>query len=270
MKQYGINTFNKLEHEEDKHEENILRRGFSVLHNVLSADKCDEYAKKIESVYEIQKRTFGEENLIKINELNTARMLFAYDEAFIDLIINEKIIKIIKKFLGENFILQLQNAIINRPQEAHHQTSWHRDIPYQEYTVSKPIAINVFYCLTDFNYETGGTILLPYSHLFPNAPSIEFFEKNAYQPNLKKGDMIIFDSWVYHRAGSNKSRIVRYGVNHLFTVPIIKQQIDIPKLLGGKFKENPLLYKILGYEFETPINVEDFRNRRIRKIKNDN
>lgn len=267
MKQYGISSFHKIEKEIDFHIENIKRRGYSILQGHLSKENCESFSSKIENVYQNQKTSFGEENLKKINELDSARMLFSEDSDFLNLIIDEEIIKIVTSILGENFILQLQNGIINRPKKEHHQTSWHRDIPYQEYTLSNPIAINVFYCLTPFNENTGGTLILPYSQLLPKAPSASFFEENAIQPNLNTGDVIIFDSWVYHRGGNNSSDIIRYGVNNLFTSPILKQQIDIPKLLNGKHSENPILYKLLGYEFETPLDVEDFRKKRQKKLK---
>ena len=269
MKQYGISGFHKVETDLDIHIENIKRKGFSVIKNHLNVDDCQKYCDKVEDVYQQQKEAFGEENLKKINEMNSARMLFAYDDEFLKLISDESILKIVSAFLGENFILQLQNGIINRPSAEHHQTSWHRDIPYQEYTLSNPIAINIFYCFTTFNKETGGTVLLPYSQLFDKAPSSPFFDENSIQPNLEPGDVIIFDSWVYHKAGNNTSEIVRYGVNNLFTNPILKQQIDIPKMLNGKHKENSSLRKILGYQFETPVSLEDFRTRRLNRYNND-
>jgi hypothetical protein len=48
-------------------------------------------------------------------------------------------------------VLHLQNGIINMPNEEHHQSSWHRDLPYQNWTSSEPLACNVFYCLDNFN-----------------------------------------------------------------------------------------------------------------------
>ena len=265
MKQYGISSFHKIEKEIDSHIENVKRRGYTILGGHLSKKNCEKFSSKIENIYQKQKTSFGELNLRQINELDSARMLFSEDSDFLNLITDEEILKIVSSILGENFILQLQNGIINRPKKEHHQTSWHRDIPYQEYTLSNPIAINVFYCLTPFNENTGGTLILPYSQLFAKAPSASFFTENAIQPNLNTGDVIIFDSWLYHKAGNNSSNIIRYGVNNLFTSPILKQQIDIPKMLKGKHNNTPILNKILGYKFETPISVEDFRQRRLQK-----
>lgn len=264
MKQYGISKFKEIHTSLDIHLENIERRGYSIISKHLSPKECKEYSARLEAIYNTQKESFGEENLQKINETDVARMCFAYDETFLNLITDKTILNIIENLLGKNFILQLQNGIINRPAKEHHQKSWHRDIPYQEYTTSAPVAINVFYCFTEFNTQTGGTVLLPYSHLFPTAPSVHFFEENCIQPELHPGDVLMFNSWVYHKAGNNTSDIVRYGLNNLFTVPIIKQQIDIPKMLKGKYSDDPLLFKILGYQFETPLDVDDYRKKRLK------
>lgn len=267
MKNYGISSFQKIENNLDVHIENIRRRGFTIVRNHVSNIECDEFSSKMENVYDRQQDSFGKENLIKINELNVARMLFASDSSFLKLIIDEKILEIVSSFLGENYILHLQNGVLNRPNKDHHQTSWHRDIPYQEYTLSNPISINVFYCFSPFNEKTGGTVFLPYSHLFSGAPSTEFFLENQIQPSLDKGDVIIFDSWLYHKAGYNSSDIVRYGVNNVYTTPILNQQINIPKMLNGMYKEIPMLNKILGYKFETSVNVDDYRKKRLFNTK---
>jgi ectoine hydroxylase-related dioxygenase (phytanoyl-CoA dioxygenase family) len=266
MKQYGISSFKDVsENNIAPHLESIKRKGFTVLKGILSLDECDKYSKELEKVYEKQEISFGKENLEKIQELDVARMPFAYDKSFLGLITEEKALELVREILGENFILQLQNGVINRNNKEHHQSSWHRDIPYQEYTTSDPISVNVFYCLSPFNNETGGTYFLPYSHLFSKAPSLTFFKENMLQPNLNAGDVIVFDSWVYHKAGYNSSDIVRYGINHVFTLPILKQQIDIPKMLGENYTDNQLLNKILGYTFDVKESVEAYRNNRLSK-----
>ena len=265
MKQYGISSFTELKSKLDFHLENIKRKGFTVLENILNVEQCNFFNNKVEKVYAEQESSFGREKLKQINELDIARMLFAYDSSFIDLITNEQTLEIVRAILGENFILQLQNGIINRNNDEHHQTSWHRDIPYQEYTTSNPISINVFFCMSPFNPKTGGTVFLPYSHLFPKAPSIEFLNENLIQPSLNPGDVVIFDSWVYHKAGINTSDITRYGINHVFTTPILKQQINIPNMLGGKYADDPKLANLLGYTFNIKNSVDQYRKTRLKK-----
>jgi len=265
IKSYGISDIHVVNNDFEKHIESIKLKGFTVLRNVLNNDRIEHFKNKIEKVYQIQVEEFGEDNLKKINETDLARALLAYDPDFLELLTEPNSNQIVKFLLGDNYILQLQNSIINRPNKQHHQSSWHRDIPYQEYILSKPICINVFYCLTRFNQETGGTILLPYSHKSEKFPSLNFIEENSLQPSLNAGDIVIFDSWVYHKAGYNSSDEIRYGVNQLFTSPIIKQQINLPEMLQGKYSKNKELHSILGYKYDVPKSVNEFRQNKLDK-----
>ena len=97
-----------------------------------------------------------------------------YDDFFFELFYNDLFIDITEKIIVKNFHLHLQNGIINTPEELHHQSSWHRDMPYQEWIISRPLALNAFYCLTDFTDKNGATYVLPYSHKFVSFPSDNF------------------------------------------------------------------------------------------------
>lgn len=268
MKQYGITQFKSLSDEQERHLENIRFKGYTILKSILTESECTNLCEKSESIYDSQVQEFGLENLKIISELDIVRAPFYYDDIFLFTIKNEYILNILRLLFKSHFILHLQNVIINRPHNDHHQASWHRDIPYQEYTVSNPIAISVFYCLSPFNDQTGATKILPYSHLISHFPSIEFAEDNAVLIEANPGDVVIFDSWIYHRATRNISNIVRYGVNHVFTVPILKQQIDFPKLLKGKYYDDLILRDLLGYSYQVATSVNDFRKRRLEKYLN--
>jgi ectoine hydroxylase-related dioxygenase (phytanoyl-CoA dioxygenase family) len=160
----------------------------------------------------------------------------------------------------------LQNGIINMPGEEHHQSSWHRDFPYQNWVSTEAIGCNVFYCLDDFSEETGGTFLLPFSHKMTHMPSVPYLEKHCIQINAKAGSAVLFDSMLFHKAGYNRSKTqIRRGVNHVYAKAIVRQQINLPEMLKGKYSEDPYLNMLLGYDAQTSLSVVDFRNRRIKK-----
>ncbi|CAG4999721.1 hypothetical protein DYBT9275_02288 [Dyadobacter sp. CECT 9275] len=97
-------------------------------------------------------------------------------------------------------------------------------------------------------------------------PSTEFVEKYSIQINAAPGSVILFDSMLFHRAGYNTSQQVRRGINHVYTKAIIRQQIDFPDLLGGRYSEDKFLNMLLGYGSPSVKSVEDFRTRRWNKI----
>ena len=117
--------------------------------------------------------------------------------------------------------------------------------------------------LNDYNNKSGSTVVLPFSHRLESMPSKKYVEKNQVSLIADAGSVIVFNSWLYHRAGLNKSGKVRTGINHLYAIPFIRQQIDIPRLLNGKFRDDPQLHKVLGYKWETPISVDEWRQKRL-------
>ena len=46
----------------------------------------------------------------------------------------------------------------------------------------------------------------------------------------------MFDSMLFHRAGSNRSGRPRRGVNHVYGLPFLKPPISFPRALGGRFR----------------------------------
>ena len=270
FKSYGINRATGELSKVEKILEELEIYGISAIPDFLSNEFCDKLITEARRIYDIQKKQFGEEQLAKINEKNLARMCLVESEVFADLACYSPTIEIIKKILGEYFLLNLQNAIINEPNEEHHQSSWHRDLPYQNFVSSVPLAINAFYCITEFNEKTGGTSFLPFSHKVDKLPSLEYVQKHLLQPSLPAGTLVLFNSMVFHCAGYNSSNQSRIGVNNLYTTPIIRQQIDLPTALKGKYKERKELSYILGYETPFAADVQEYRmNRLHRTIKSD-
>lgn len=243
-------------------------QGFTVLEDLLTSGQINYGRISLDKIYQQQETEFGYSELRSINELDVARCPFAYDDFFLkSIILNEKVVAFIKSHLGDYFLLHLQNGIINRPNLEHHQSSWHRDLPYQNYVVSKPIAIGVLVCLDVFSEETGGTFVLPFSHQLENIPSKEYLEKFQVQVSAKPGSAIVFNAMLFHRAGYNSSQLIRRGVNNVFSIPIIKQQIDLPRLLKGRYSDDHFLKRMLGYENQSPSSVNEFRTNRINRIK---
>jgi hypothetical protein len=72
---------------------------------------------------------------------------------------------------------------------------------------------------------------------------------------------------VFHRAGVNRSAAARLAVNHVIGLPILSQQIDIPRSLGGKWSDDPLLSKYLGYRWNPKPSVVEWRRAKIEGAK---
>lgn len=268
MKSYGINKSVVVSSKKELHLEEFYNLGYTVIENVINQPELTELRAELDRVYALQENEFGKENLKLINEENLARIPLAYSEMYAKLAARKDLISYVENILGNFFVLHLQNGIINMPNQEHHQSSWHRDLPYQNWTSSEPLACNLYYCLDEFNNETGATYILPFSHQFMAAPSTEYMESNSIQVNAPAGSVIIFNSMLFHKAGYNKStNVIRRGINHVYVKPIINQQIDLPSFLDGKYADDSFLSMLFGYQTKLSKSISEYRKLRFDKIK---
>ncbi len=267
MKAYGVNKQHVVSDELSKSIEEISIQGYTILQGVLSETELVNAREKLDQQNRNQEEEFGREQLEKISELNMVRCPLAQDKFFLDISLNKRVMEIVKKMVGEYVILHLQNGIINMPKKEHHQSSWHRDLPYQDFIISKPLALSALFCIDEFSLATGATFVLPSSHKLDLIPSDEFISKNETPALAPAGSVILFDSMLYHRAGYNSSDKIRRGINNIYVVPILKQQIDLPLMLQGKYSDDEFLANFLGYNSAVPADVKSWYAKRFEKLK---
>ena len=250
-----------------RHVEEITLRGLTVVQGCFSPDELEIWRQKIDSIYEQQEREFGRDCLAAIQELDVCRAPLLYDLDFVKLATHPKILAIVQHFLGEWFILNLQNATIVRPGITHHQTSWHRDFPYQNFIASRPLAINALLAIDEFSPESGGTHVVPFTHKIEVLPSDSYIEANRIESAIPAGSAIVFDSMLFHRAGFNRSAAVRRSVNHVYTIPTIKQQYDFPRALAEQEQKlEPAAVRLLGFAAQVPLDDKAWRNARAERL----
>ena len=83
--------------------------------------------------------------------------------------------------------------------------------------------------------------------------------------SAEPGSFIVFDSMVFHRAGENRSGRPRRGVNQVFSVPIVAQQISLPDALNGRCADDPALARLFGYDVTPARSVTAWRERRLAR-----
>jgi ectoine hydroxylase-related dioxygenase (phytanoyl-CoA dioxygenase family) len=263
---YGQVEQTKAEDNVSLHVEEITIRGFTIMPPLFSSAELTSWRQKIDTLYERQENEFGRDALAAIHELDVCRAPILYDFDFVRMVSHPRILAVVRQLLGEWFILNVQNAIIIRPATAHHQSSWHRDLPYQNYVISKPLAISALIAIDELSEETGGTHVLPFTHKSEVLPSNSYIDSNRVITTAPAGSVIIFDSMLFHRAGTNRSKIIRRAVNHVYTIPIIKQNYDFPRALGKQEKLDPLTARLLGYTSLVPLDDKAWRAIRAAKL----
>jgi ectoine hydroxylase-related dioxygenase (phytanoyl-CoA dioxygenase family) len=265
----GIVEVHENADEVDLLAEEVRETGHTVISGALDSAQLEEARERIDATYARQVEEIGGvERLDLIEETDVARSLLSYDDFFVEVAAHPRVRAVVERLLGTDYyVLMAQNGIINRPTEEMHQLKWHRDLQYRHFTSSRPLAISALHCIDDFTPETGGTHLLPGSHRSEHFPSEEFVERHELIADVPAGSVLIFDSMVFHRAGANTSGKVRRGVNHIYTLPMIQQQISLPSALGGRHSDDPRLRRLLGYESPPAANALEWRTQRVERAR---
>ena len=247
--------------------ESLRTLGYAVIDGGFGPDKLDQIGTGFDTAYRAFANANGGVDALKeIDEHNSIRAAFSYEKSLIDVANNPTVRGIVQGLIGGYQVLSQQNGVINPANaQEYNQGAWHRDLPYQHCVFSRPLAINALFCVDDFTAENGATLVLPGTHKIEAFPSAHFVAQAAVQVTAPKGSYILLDCMVYHTGSTNRTDTPRRALNHVYTSPILRQQISFPDLLGPHWTDDADLRRLLGYEVATPTSVEAYmaarRNR---------
>ncbi|MGM4872157.1 phytanoyl-CoA dioxygenase family protein [Bradyrhizobium sp. 956_D2_N1_5] len=264
---YGVHAQAQSSNALDRAIEQIKLLGFAVVDGGFDAEALRRLADAFDRVLEsTQDRYGGREELKRIDEHNTIRVPLAHDRLFLDLAMNANVLEICRRLIADYIILNQQNGIINPPNaQQYNQAAYHRDLPYQHFVSSRPLAINALFCLDPFTLQNGSTLVVPASHkeeAFPSDLTVEALQRTVTAP---AGSFLVLDAMVFHRGGVNQTSSPRRAVNHLYTIPLMRQQIDLPSFLGPEYTDDEQTRRLLGYGVQTPRDVSAFYGTRPSK-----
>jgi ectoine hydroxylase-related dioxygenase (phytanoyl-CoA dioxygenase family) len=240
--------------------ESIRHLGYGI----IGGDYRQQWLDTLSDAFErVQQRYYsehgGREALKAVDEHNTIRLPLSYEPVFLELATNAKILEICRRLIPGYAVLNQQNGVINPPHsERYNQGAWHRDLPYQHFVSSRPLAINALFCLDPFTIENGATKVLPASHRQEAFPSDRFVEAEAVTVSAPAGTFVVLDCMAFHSGGVNTTDRPRRAVNHVYSIPLLRQQIDLPVALGDKFAADGEFRKLLGYDVRTPRSVAEY------------
>ena len=265
LRSYGVKEQEAAVSEVAAHAERIRLAGYSVLAGAFNDSQTTDFGARLDEVLRRQAQDFGSDRLERIGDEFTARCPLVDDEAFLKLATHPSLLALMRLLLGDYVVLMQQNGVINPPKEVHTQGAFHRDLPYQHFTSSRPLAISALFCIDPFRIETGATTVIPGSHHTERFPSADVAAALEVSVEAEPGSFVVFDSMLFHRAGNNRSGRIRRGVNNVFSVPIVAQQISLPSALNGRYSDDPALARLLGYESAPASSVMEWRTRRLRR-----
>lgn len=205
---------------------------------------------------EIIRRELLKRNKVEGNNNGTLHHLICDSIIYIE-ILNalEKLEEFFLALFESKFILNSFGAVLNGKDKSYVH-KMHRDIRFFSDQI---LMINLIVMLDDFTSMNGATWILPRSHKKPNICKINF-DTNSSQVTGKAGDLLIFDSRIFHKAGENKTASSRNCLTLSLTKPFFKQQLDYAFTIINKNKPNQSIFlrQILGYNSRVPRTLNQY------------
>ena len=154
------------------------------------------------------------------------RQAYGRDEVFRRWASDPHVVATVEALLGEPARLTLahHNCVMTKHPHFGSQTGWHRDTRYWSFV--KPELVTVWLALGDEDERNGVLRVIPGSHqaklapeqldpaefLIEAHPNSQSLLKGAMPLTLHRGDVLMFDSRLFHAAGRNDAGTVKLSV----------------------------------------------------------
>ncbi|MBP0444123.1 phytanoyl-CoA dioxygenase family protein [Roseomonas sp. SSH11] len=158
-------------------------------------------------------------------------------------------------FLGGGpYVLNACGAYLNRPDTSAYVGRIHRDV--RGFSAPYVLMINMLVMLDDFTEENGASWMLSGSHHHPDRPPDEVFLAHAERNTGRAGDVVLFDSHLWHCAGVNRSAAPRRALTIGYTRPFVKPQMDYTRM--GPEPRDEALRQLLGFNARVPDSLDAY------------
>lgn len=239
----------------------LKKQGFTIIRNIVDNDWLDKLRNALDRAF-IEHRDTQIKNNNEIQTDGVALHVLLSNSLFIDFL-EELRVRGFFDFLSKSFfkskcIINSFSGLNNVPNQPNFSAIIHRDLRF--YSGNFPIMLNCLLMVDDFSIENGATYLLPYSHLEEIRPSDDEFFKKAIQAIGKAGDILVFNSNVWHSSAPNRTQNNRRAIPITISRSFMKQLLDYPRAIGYD-KLDTFTYEmqeILGYHSRVPASLDEW------------
>ena len=241
---------------------NLENQGYCILKNKIEESFIDKINEVLPPIFKDHQRIRSKNNNAIISD-GVALNALVSDHIFIELLdffLKSGLIEELEEyFFKEKCIINSLTVLNNIPTETKvFHKNIHRDIRF--FSGDIPVMLNMLIMLDDFSEENGATLLLPNSHKISKTPSEKFFNKNNVKACGDKGNIIIWNSNLFHASGVNSTNKCRRALPITLSLPSYKQLLDYPRALGydkaDLFSEK--MKTLLGYNSRVPASLNEW------------
>jgi hypothetical protein len=198
------------------HLEAIENDGYTVLENVFSLERANDYKSLIRNIESETLHPLEPGEVEEDSSFYRTSGLLRIDPIFWDVPIDPTVTQVVEGVLGQDFLLSTFTGIDLKPNwntiQPLHPDDALLPVPRPH---PSPIGCTVMWVIDAFNEHTGGTRLLPGSHREPL--DLLFSQdterlRHTIQPEMRPGSVLVFDHAIFHGASDNHSDDWRLGL----------------------------------------------------------
>lgn len=236
----------------------VATDGWALFENALPDDLLPRLRADLQLVYK-KRRSVQVRNGIGDGMAGTCHHLLGEQSSMDDFIATLPLHDFIRQFFSGPYILNSFGGFINELDGSDgYIGAIHRDV--RTFSRDFRLMLNMLVMLDDFTPENGATHIMPGSHNMATEPTAPAFENAAIRATGSAGDILVFDSRLWHAAGQNQTTKPRRALTLTFTRPFFKPQLDYPRFLGNDYASalRPEVRQVLGYDARVPTDIEEF------------
>jgi Phytanoyl-CoA dioxygenase (PhyH) len=241
--------------------EDLANTGYTIVPSLIHKDFAAKITESMSKSYDLCREIQVENGIEAATDGTVHHLIASDDELYLEVvnkICESDLFDFIKGYFGGNYIINSYGGVINLPLVRSYVTNMHRDIRF--FSGDFPLMLNMLIMLDDINMDNGALYLLPGSHKSGDRPIEENFFRDSHRAVGQAGDVLLFNSNLWHAAGVNHTADLTREITITFTKPFMKQQLDYPRAIGYDKLEtmNLDVQQLTGYFARTPSNLEEW------------
>jgi Phytanoyl-CoA dioxygenase (PhyH) len=245
----------------NKHKEDLLNQGYTIIPSLIDEYFTSVINSSMDKSYDLCREVQVKNGIDAATDGTVHHLIASGDQVYleiVDRICKSSVFNLIKDYFNGNYIINSYGGVINLPEARSYVTNMHRDIRF--FSGDFPLMLNMLIMLDDINIHNGALYLLAESHKKNDKPVVENFFKESDRAIGNKGDVLLFNSNLWHAAGVNETAQVTKEITITFTKPFMKQQLDYPRAISyDKLEKMSLeMQQLIGYFSRTPSNLEEW------------
>jgi Phytanoyl-CoA dioxygenase (PhyH) len=252
---------------EDTELRDFMVQGYRFFRRAIAPGLVDDLKEALSQAHRQDVADWGEDVLKRLGQLGAIRNLPDLGAPFLDLLDHATLVAFISRLLRPGYILQTFDGLILSPGEGRFPWDFHTDLDALkgvEFPRDRIAAVNVLYYLGETTTANGATWIVPHSHLsLEPSPSSELLSELAIPAEGQPGDILVFDSRLWHCAGNNLSSEPRSLIKTLFCEPWIRPEMDYRRAMSplawGALP--PRVKDLLGGSAAPATTVAEYRAR---------